>query len=325
MRVPLSPPAAAYLVHGAEDLLRADAVAAIAAAVLTEGLEAFNDDRFEGASCDPGDVVAAARTLPVMAERRLVVVRGADRLAPERLEVLSAYLADPSPSTTLVLEAAKVDQRRGAFAKVKAVGHVVNCAPMNERGAADWLTGRARELGCPMDRDAAEFLAAYAGTSLGALAAELDKAAAYVGTGPGGEGGRIDLDVVSETAAGGRVASVFELTDALGERRAGDALEALFTLLEGGEPPLRVQGMIVRHFRQLWRAREALAGGASDLASAIGVPPFVAGKLRTQARRYRDAELGAAFVRFARVDLDLKGGAVSDRRTLEDEVLFLCG
>jgi DNA polymerase-3 subunit delta len=171
-----------------------------------------------------------------------------------------------------------------------------------------------------MTRDAAEFLAAYTGTSLGALAAELEKAAAFAG-----EGQRIDLDTVSETAAGGRVASVFELTDALGERRAGDALEALFTLLEGGEPALRVQGMIVRHFRQLWRAREALSGGASDLASAIGVPPFVAGKLRTQARRYRDAELGAAFTRFARVDLDLKGGAVSDRRTLEDEVLFLCG
>jgi len=320
VRVPLSPPAPVYLVHGAEDLLRADAVAAITAAVAMEGLEAFNDDRFEGASCDVSDVLGAARTLPVMAERRLVVVRGVDRLATEKLEALSAYLDDPSPTTCLVLEAAKVDMRRGPFNKVKAVGHVVACAPLNERGAADWLVSRARELGCPMTRDAAEFLAAYAGTSLGALAAELDKAAAYAG-----EGQRIDLDTVSETAAGGRVASVFELTDALGERRAGAALTALVTLLEGGEPALRVQAMIVRHFRQLWRAREALEGGAGDLARVLGVPPFVARKLQTQAGRHRDAELGAAFTRFARVDLDLKGGAVSDRRTLEDEVLFLCG
>jgi len=320
MKVPLSPPAPVYLIHGAEDLLRADAVAAVAAAVLTEGLEAFNDDRFEGASCDASAVVGAARTLPVMAERRLVVVRGADRLAADKLELLTDYLNDPSPTTTLVLEAAKVDLRKGPFNKVKSVGHVVSCAPPNERGAADWLETRARDLGRPITRDAAEFLAAYTGTSLGSLAAELDKAVAFAG-----EGGRIDLDTVSETAVGGRVASVFELTDALGERRAGDALRALYTLLEGGEAALRVQGMIVRHFRQLWRAREALEGGAGDLASALGVPPFVAGKLRTQARRYRDAELGDAFVRFARVDLDLKGGAVDDRRTLEDEVLSLCG
>jgi DNA polymerase-3 subunit delta len=323
IRVPVAPPAPVYLVHGAEDLLRADALAAIAAAVLVPGLEAFNDDRFEGASCDAAGVVAAARTLPVMAERRLVVVRGADRLAPEKLDALSAYLADANPTTCLVLEAAKVDLRRGPFNKVKAMGQVIACAPLNERGAADWLVARARGLGYPMERAAAEFLAAYTGTSLGALAAELDKAAAFAG-----EGGRVDLDTVSETAAGGGIASVFELTDALGERRAGVALKALSTLLEGGEPALRVQGMIVRHFRQLWRAREFLggdAGGAGSLASALGVPPFVADKLRAQARRYRDAELGAAFIRFARVDLDLKGGAASARRTLEDEVLALCG
>jgi len=326
VRVPLSPPAPAYLVHGAEDLLRADALAAIAAAVLVPGLEAFNDDRFEGASCDVSALIGAARTLPVMAERRLVVVRGADRLAAEKLEALTAYLDDPSPTTCLVLEAAKVDLRRGPFNKVKAVGHVIACTPPNERGAADWLVARARDLGCPITRDAAEFLAAYAGTSLGTLAAELDKAAAFAG-----EGRPIDLDTVSETAAGGRVASVFELTDALGERRAGAALAALSTLLEGGEPALRVQAMIVRHFRQLWRAREFFggdagrAGGAGDLASVLGVPPFVANKLKAQARRYRDADLGAVFTRFARVDLDLKGGAASDRRTLEDEVLSLCG
>lgn len=323
VRVPLSPPAPVYLVHGAEDLLRADALAAIAGAVLVPGLEAFNDDRFEGAACDLAALVGAARTLPVMTERRLVVVRGADRLAAEKLEALTAYLDDPNPTTCLVLEAAKVDLRRGPFNKVKAVGHIVACAPPKERGAADWLVARARDLGSPMAREAAEFLAAYTGTSLGVLAAELDKAAAFAGSGR-----PIDLDTVSETAAGGRVASVFELTDALGDRRAGAALAALATLLVGGEPPLRVQSMIVRHFRQLWRAREALAGGAggsAGLASALGVPPFVADKLKAQARRYRDAELGAAFVAFARVDLDLKGGAASDRRTLEDEVLSLCG
>jgi len=51
----------------------------------------------------------------------------------------------------------------------------------------------------------------------------------------------------------------------------------------------------------------------------------VADKLKRQVRRHADAQLADAFLRFARVDFDLKGGAVSPRRTLEDEVLALCG
>lgn len=315
----LSPPAPVYLVQGGEDLLRAEAVAAIRAAVLTDDLADFNEDRFEGGACRADDVVAAARTLPVMAEWRLVILRSVDRLRAEELASLADYLQDPSPSTCLVLEGAKVDQRRSPFSQVKKVGQVVDCRPPNERDLAGWVLRRARELGRGIEPEAAEFLAAYAGGSLGTLASELEKAADYAG-----EGARIDLDAVEETIGSGRVHSVFELTDALGERRAGPALAALTTLLDAGEAPLKVQAIVVGHFRLLWRAREALAGGAGDLAPALGVHPFRAKKLRGQAQRYADRELADAFVRFARVDFELKGGAASARRSLEDEVLALC-
>jgi DNA polymerase-3 subunit delta len=314
---PLSP---VYLVHGPEDLLRAEALAAIAAAVLDAELADFNHDRFEGGACDLGTVVAAARTVPVLAAQRLVEVRAVDRCRPEALAPLADYLKDPSPTTVLVLEGTQVDLRRTPFPQVKRVGQVVACQPLYERDAVRWLETRARALGAPIAPEAARFLAAYAGTQLATLATELEKAAAYAG--PGRE---IDLEAVSETAGGGRVHTVFELTDALGERRAAAALKCLGTLLEAGEPPLKVQGMIVRHFRLLWRAREALAAGPAELASALGVHPFVADKLKRQAPRHGEAELAQAFLRFARVDFDLKGGAVSARRTLEDEVLALCG
>jgi DNA polymerase-3 subunit delta len=317
----LDPPIPVYLVHGPEDLLRAEAVAAIEAAVLDPALADFNHDRFEGGACDAHEVAAAARTLPVMAERRLVTLRGIERMAPDALAPLGEYLQDPSPTTTLVLEGAKADLRRAPFPRIKQVGQIVACQPLYERDAARWVAERARGMGRRIEPEAARFLVDYSGTGLSTLASELEKAATYAG-----EGGAIDLEAVAETAGGGRVRTVFELTDALGERDASGALKALGTLLEGGEPPLRVQAMIVRHFRLLWRAREAM-GNARDpggLARALGVPPFVAGKLRAQAPRYREGELADAFVRFARVDFDLKGGASSPRFTLEDEVLALC-
>ncbi|MDH5526445.1 MAG: DNA polymerase III subunit delta [Nitrospirota bacterium] len=188
------------------------------------------------------------------------------------------------------------------------------------KGRLHWLSARARRMGLQLDPRAAHFLTEYCGTHLATLAAELDKAAAWAG-----EGGRIGMEAVEETVGRGRVHTVFELADALGERRGGRALNALGTLLDAGEAPLKVQGMITRQFRLIARAREVLATGNGNLAREVGVPPFVANKLGAQARKFTDREIQAAFARFARVDQDLKGGALPPRIVLEREVMGLCG
>ncbi len=103
---PSHPPV--ILVFGPEVTLRDAALAQIRADVLADAPRDFNEDRFDLAASglDPARVVAAARTLPVMATRRLVVARGiSDRRAARFIErELPSYLEDPSPSTCLVLE-----------------------------------------------------------------------------------------------------------------------------------------------------------------------------------------------------------------------------
>ncbi|MDH4228383.1 MAG: DNA polymerase III subunit delta [Nitrospirota bacterium] len=319
--VPLSPVAPVYLVYGEESLLRAEAVAAICAAALDPALADFNQDRFDAGRCAAADVVAATRTLPVMAERRLVVVRGVERFGADDLAVLVEAVADPTPTTCLLLEGEKPDLRRSPFNAVRKVGHAVACNPLYERDVVAWLGQRARRSGYKLEPRAAQFLAAYCGTDLATLAGELDKAAAYAGA-----GGVIGQEAVEETVGRARVNTVFELTDALGLRRADRALAALHTLLEAGESPVMVQGMIVRQFRLMWLTREAMARGrGGDLAREVGVAPFVAQKLPEQAGRYTSAELARAFARFTRVDLELKGEARSPRIALERQVLGLCG
>lgn len=317
--IPIDPVRPVYLIHGPEELLRREAVKTITDAVLDPSMADFNLDKFDGGSCKVEEVVAAAQMLPVMAARRLVILRFVERIKAEKLAPLADYLTDPSPTTCLIFEGEKADMRRAPFSTVKKVGAVVPCQALYERDAQGWLSRRARAKGCAIEPDAARFLVAYAGTHLATLDAELEKAAAYAGS-----DARIDLDVVEETVGRHRVHTVFELTDALGAKQTGRALAALGTLLDAGEAPLMVQGMIVRHYRMLWRTVEALNAGERNLAAAVGVAPFVANKLAGQARHYSDKKIGKAFTRFAQVDSDLKGGAASPRRTLEDEVLSLC-
>ena len=312
--IPLNPPRPVYLVHGPELLLREEALAEISQAVLDPGLADFNEDRFEAGQTSVPEVVAAAQMLPIMAERRLVILRDVGKIKADALKPLAEYLADPSPSTTLVLEAEKVDMRRAPFPQIKKIGAVVDCKAPYENRLPGWIQNRVRNMGRRIDPGAAQFLASYTGANLSTLAAELEKAAIYAGNGV------IDIEAVSETVGAGRVHTVFELTDALGDRRPAAALKALSTLLDAGEAPLKIQAIIVRHYRMLWKASGARGG---DLARTLGVAPFLAKKLAAQVRRYGEEELSDSFRRFAQVDLDLKGGASSPRRTLEDEVLML--
>jgi hypothetical protein len=109
-------PDAVYLLTG-EDELEKSALAAEFAELVEDGLRAFNVERIHAGEWTSGDrlvegvgsVVAAARTLPMMAPRRVVTIlrNAADAEAreepPRGLERLESLLKAPEPQTTLVL------------------------------------------------------------------------------------------------------------------------------------------------------------------------------------------------------------------------------
>src|SRR5580704_12574127 len=68
-----------YLVVGEERFLRDQVVAEIRAAALGSGVPAFNEDKFQAGEVDVEKVIGAARTVPMMAPRRFVLVRGLER------------------------------------------------------------------------------------------------------------------------------------------------------------------------------------------------------------------------------------------------------
>src|SRR5215470_6260951 len=120
-----------YLLTG-EDELEKSALAAEFADLVDEGLRAFNVERIHAGDLTTGDklvdgvgsIVAAARTLPMMAPRRVVTVTQAETLlAPKResdaatraLDELERLLKQPEPLTTLVFVAGAVDRRSRVY------------------------------------------------------------------------------------------------------------------------------------------------------------------------------------------------------------------
>jgi DNA polymerase-3 subunit delta len=301
-----------YLLAGEEPLLREDALRALRGAVLAgTAADAFDFERLEGARVQLGALQDAIRTLPVLAPRRLVVLEEPDASRGGVGEALPELLAGAAAgaSCVLVALAAKPD-RRARW--VKAFGAaVVECsAPRRAAEIAEFVRREAERQGVALERGAAELLAERTGPQLLLLRSEIAKLALLAG--PDRAVSRAHVAAGTQDAA---ESPIWDLTDAVGEGRAGDALTALSRLLASGAPAPVLLGSLVSHFRRLLRV-----GHGGEVAG----PPFVQRKLAQQARRYGAQRLKSSLDAIHETDLALKGaGALRPELALERLVLAL--
>src|SRR5262245_16373343 len=100
-----------YFIYGKERYLVDQAVEILRQRVLEPALRDFNYELFHGKEVSAARIMQAARTLPMMAKRRLVLIREADEMKADELSGLIPYLARPSAETCLVFVGEKIDQR----------------------------------------------------------------------------------------------------------------------------------------------------------------------------------------------------------------------
>lgn len=221
-----SSPAGAYYLHGAEDVLKDEAVRAVLDRVLDPGLRDFNLDQRSAAQLDPESLSTLCTTLPMMAERRVVVVRDVEALKrkPKARAALLAYLSRPAAETVLLLV-----QGPGEDAEDKELARLtcaVACDPLPPERALKWLQHRARSLGVSLAPEAAEHLLRSVGAELGVLLAELQKLAAL----PPGQ--PLSARQVGEIVGVRHGETVFDWRDALFDGDTGRAVRLLRPLLD---------------------------------------------------------------------------------------------
>jgi DNA polymerase-3 subunit delta len=305
----------AYLVIGGEALLRDDAVAALRAAVLGEGPADFDLDRLDGERVTPAELADAVRSLPVTAPRRLVILRDPEARSGRGLgDALAGIVAglDAGSPAVLVVVAEKADAR-ARWVKAFAPDSVVRCdPPRTQRELLAFAREEARRQGVALDAGALELLAERVGPQLLLLRREIEKAALLAA--PGSPVGRGEIEAATPSLA---ESPIWDLTDAIGEGRLGEALRLLAQLLAGGAAPPVVLGALASHFRRLLRLR---SGGG------VQAPPFVLRKLDRQAQRYGPRRLTACLRAIHETDLALKGaGELRPELALERLVMGLSG
>ncbi len=316
-----------YLVVGEERLLRDMVVDALRTASLDGGVAAFNEDKFTAGEVDVDKVIAAARTVPMMARRRFVLVRSVERWDAKEgegapFDRVAEYAASPVDTTCVVLAGEKIDGRRKLTLAARKQGFLVSCDPLDDRALPGWISERATAKGSSIDRDAAELLAALAGPGLSSLDDAVERLALYAGPGaPIGE------DAIAACVARVRTADTWALVDAVGARDLGRALRTLADAYDPREHGLPLLGAMAWSIRQLARYQAAVGSGVSapDAARQAGAfQPQRARELALKARAVTAKEVERWILVLAETDLALKSSRRPADAILEEMLTRLC-
>jgi DNA polymerase-3 subunit delta len=308
-----------FFLHGDEDYLKEELVAALVAAHLAPGERDFNLDELRGTEVTAETLASILQTPPMMAEWRVVVVRDAQGLAgsPTARGIVEAALERPVPGLTLVLTAQIPDGSRAKFYTALKKGAVsITLAPLSENDVPGWLMARAEADGLTLDADAAQAMAAAVGSNLGVLASELAKLREYVGD-------RATIERTDVERVVGAIPRVnrWQWLDGVAEGRFNEARRDLDAVLAAGDSGVGLVLALGAHFL---RMALFLAGGEAALQAEL--PPrqrWLARKLARQARRWTPAALAAALDDLLRADRLLKSAPLGDYQIMDELLLRL--
>lgn len=312
-----------YILHGQEALSRTETLDRLQARLGPPELVALNTTVLDGAEVSLAALQNACNTIPFMAQRRLVIVRGLlTRLVTRPkgkgkrsdladwqkryLEGLSAYLPHLPDTTRLVfvetvslpdnhpiLRQAQGDER--AFVRHFAL----------PKDFVTWVRRRAADKGGEISPQAATALVQAVGQAPRLLDQELEKLLAFANW---------ERPVTSEDVIllvpYAQEAVIFEAVDALGHRDGVKAARLLHNLLAHGNDPLYLLAMIARQFRLLIQVKELAEEGLGPpaIAQAIKLHPYPTRKLYVQARNFAMDQLERVHRHLLKIDLQVKTG-----------------
>jgi DNA polymerase-3 subunit delta len=295
-----------------------EAIRLLCDTVLDDTTRDFNFQQFSSREAEIEAVVNAAHTFPVLAPKRLLVLRNIHELSSDGQNKLSEYLQNPSPETILAMTAERLDKKNPLCKLLQSRAEWVEFKKLREYQLPDLVRGKAGEKGYRFSREALDLFCHRCGTDLRRLNGEMEKLLEFLG-----EKKNIEVEDVAVSSSEGGEPSIFELLNAVGRRNLPETISCLQEQLEERAAPPFILAMLARHFRQLWIIRSLRKQGLDKdaIAGKAGLNSYFLGSMLGQAENYRTGEFRKIFELLLETDKTLKTSGGSPGSVLESLLL----
>ncbi|MGB0915571.1 MAG: DNA polymerase III subunit delta [Crocinitomicaceae bacterium] len=293
-----------YFLHGEE----AYYIDAITDAIVEHSLEDherdFNQTILYGKDSDALSIISEAKGYPMMAERRVVILKEAQDF--KDIDALLPYFEAPSDQTIFVInyKYKKFDSRKKSIKAAAKNGLVFKADKVPEYKLVDWISAFVQSNGYGITPKASMLLAEFLGNDLSKISNELDKLNILIE-----KGTTINEIHIEENIGISKDYNVFELVNAISVRdiTKANTIVDYFDHNPKATNIVVVVGNLFNHFSKLMKIHFLPNKNREAVANALRVPPFVAGQLMTATKTYNPKKCAANIALLHEYDLKSKG------------------
>ncbi len=302
----------AYIIGGEDSFLLYKSLELIENACAIT-LPDFNKVVFNKEGFNAKDIITACEVLPIMDDKRLVVVKDYLNAKNEgEKKIVLDYLKNPSKTTCLVFWGAG----QNAF-YLSMLGQIeyIDCNKLSLPLLVRLAGSMASKAGYKMDAASCNKLIEYCNYNMTKIEVELQKLFAFTE-----DTKIITSQSIEEIVSKDEEYVIFELTDALSKKDGNKAFLILDNLLYKKNPPTAILAIITNHFRRMFYSSISEYSN-SKLASLLGVKEFAIIKAKEQAVKFTKMELKRNYELCLECEYNIKSGKMEGKNAIS----FLLG
>ncbi len=295
-----------YYLFGEESYLKQAFIVVIKRSVVSPDFAEFNFDEFWGKDIGDGkELFDAILALPMMADKRLVILREAERC---RKSVHDGFKDFQIPNECILIIEATPSRKTTSYHKLfSKILEPVSCEIANDREMISWVLQLALDKGIDMDRTVASHLVQRVGVNLQTLDSELDKFALLVQDEP------LSVEIIDKMTAHSRSANIFTLSDSFASKDFAQSLEAAERLFEFGESGTMMIAFLKNELMTLLRLKSD-----PDGMKKVRIPGWKRKNYVNWVRKWRKTELHEIIKGAADADIAIKTGKVTERQAVTE-------
>jgi len=298
-----NPPATGVYLFGEEEYIKRQMLMAIKEAVINPDFAEFNFDKFWGGDIkDPKEIFDSILALPMMTDRKLVIINDANKLPKNARD----FLCDEKiPSSTMLIIESKSDNKKTAVHRnFSKKFHPIGCEVANDKEMNNWAALFARKNNLKMDAKTGAYLVSRVAINLDTLSAELEKFSLY-------DIEKLDVEIIDKMTANSRSVAIYRFSDCFASRDFRQTVILGNQLFQFGEAGTLLIAYLKTQLFSLLDIKANPYGGG-----AIYIPRWKLKQYKNWANRWSPTQIRDAISNLADADVFIKSGKMTEKQAV---------
>ena len=310
-----------YLLYGKENYLKEDILKKLRNRLIDPAYRELNYKVFYGEKFSINEVINDLKTLPLISEHKLVVIKEAEKINKNDETKLINYfnrLSLKNNFSTLIVIYKESRPNKELITAIKRAGIVANFSVTDKAKLTFWIKSKFRQSNKKITQEALFYLQSIIGSDLARLFNEIEKIDIYTK-----DQRIIEKEDVMITIGGSEAVNIFKVLDSLGNKDIKNAIDGLVKLNQGNLHHLSIFAMIYRQIKLILQTKLLLSGGFNfkEVEKKLKLPYFVVEKIIKQSKKYTFKEICKSYELLNIADLEFKNSQQEPKIILEELVM----